>query len=733
MRTPDSLFVQNSIGGKFRLFARSISRSFPIIILLLAFFTSAFTPAPHYVNKPLVAESLPVTRPVTQAGVIVKLDAIAHGLIAPINLVSPPDGSGRLFVIDQAGMVHIISGRGNLPEVPLLNLRGRLFFSPDLLDPHGLFDLSFHPDFSQNGRFFVYYTVPLRPEAPPGWDHTFHVVEFSISEENLHAIEPNSERILLEFDLPYPHSGRLGFNSDGYLQVTFGDEGRPTFCLDVDKPDYPRVECPQKENSPSVQVDISTQLGISSAHTDIIPGYLYLGQAFPSFQDGYVFVSNGALSGDASMSNRGNSGGNGGRLFITSSPDPDGKIWKIEELTVSNWENGRINEPVRAIAQDSFGELYILTSHKDDPRTRSGMVYKIVPYILSEQSLIDNPEHYLPAPFLYARLVRQAPLYRSLVDVHQNEHFGKHGGDNYWVTVLDQARVNGRIYYSVSWGWGNTAWVSASYLNMNAHLSSLRGVDLRDWEGEPLAMVYTGVHVRSLPGVIDNETIIGALPPYSLVAVLETRQVNGAVWYRIGSDQWSHSNYLRLLIPSPRPPNVGRGEKWVEINLAEQTLIAYEGDRPVLATLAATGRRGLDTEKGLYRTWAILQHGPMQWENITPSYSLANVPWIMYFNRGQGLHGVYWHDLFGTVRSAGCVNLSPHDAHWVFHWAVPEFPAGQRVYYTTKEDPGLWVWVHDRKPDLSAQIMAFQISQADWPEETILPEAEMLIDLGFIP
>ena len=201
MRTTDSLFVQNSIGGKFRLFAASISRNFPIIILLLAFITSAFTPAPHYVNKPLVAESLPVTRPVTQAGVIVKLDAIAHGLIAPINLVSPPDGSGRLFVIDQAGMVHIISGRGNLPEVPLLNLRGRLFFSPDLLDPHGLFDLSFHPDFSQNGRFFVYYTVPLRPEAPPGWDHTIHVVEFSISEENLHAIEPNSERILLEFDL----------------------------------------------------------------------------------------------------------------------------------------------------------------------------------------------------------------------------------------------------------------------------------------------------------------------------------------------------------------------------------------------------------------------------------------------------------------------------------------------------------------------------------------------------
>ncbi|MFU8773718.1 MAG: hypothetical protein ACNA8H_15025, partial [Anaerolineales bacterium] len=61
------------------------------------------------------------------------------------------------------------------------------------------------------------------------------------------------------------------------------------------------------------------------------------------------------------------------------------------------------------------------------------------------------------------------------------------------------------------------------------------------------------------------------------------------------------------------------------------------------------------------------------------------------------------------------------------------FPEGQRVYYTTENDPGLWVWVHDGKPDLSRQIDAFQISQADWPAAAKLPEAEHLVGMGFIP
>jgi len=690
--------------------------------LLPTFIITAFSPAPQHINQTFTTDSAGLAYPVIQTDMTIRLDTIARGLVAPTSLVSPPDGSDRLFVVGQTGLVYIIDAGGHLLENHFLNLRGRVTLPLDQNDPRGLIALTFHPAYLENGRFFIYYTAPFRDSAPHGWDHTIYVVEFSVSNINPNVADPNSEKVLMSLDLPYPTGGQLGFSAEGYLQVTVGEGVKPMFCLDVDHPDIPHVECTQRGNSSTKELEIVAELRKSTASADIIPGHIYRGMAFPSFQDLYLFAIN-----------KGNPEGDGGRLFVASPPRMDGQMWRIEELVVSNWDGGRIKDYVRAIDKDASGELYLLSSQANDPRSQSGLVYKIIPHVISHRSVIASPEEYLPAPFRYARLVRPAPVYRSLADVRQNEPFGEHGGGNFWVTIRDQAHVDGRTYYSVAWGWGSTAWVPASYLNTNAYLSSLSGVNLRYWKGEPFAMSFTAVHVRSLPGVIEDETIVGSLPPYSVVTVLETRRVNEAVWYRIGTDQWSHSNYFRLLIPTIRPTEVGPDEKWVEINLAEQTLIAYQGDRPVLATLAATGRRGLETEKGLYRTWAILEHGPMQWENVTPAYSLSSVPWIMYFNRGQGLHGVYWHDLFGTVRSAGCVNLSPHDAHWIFNWAVPEFPAGKRVYYPTRNDHRLWVFVHDSKPVLDAQITAYHISQADLPQAVVLPEAEMLIKQGFIP
>jgi hypothetical protein len=713
--------------------AKRIWGNFFLILAALTVFTSAFTTAPGRIHETPTPQAAPAFRSIAQSNIFIQLETIAHGLTDPRGLVSPPDGSGRLFVVGKTGLVNIVGSGGELLEHPYLNLRSRVFLPDESATSHGLLSLTFHPNFVDNGRLFTYYTAPVREGAPHGWDHTARVVEFSVSDINHNIADLSSERIILQLDQPYPIAGSLGFDSDGILQVSYGNNASPTFCLDVDQPEVVQLKCPIIDKPMDNFVELKNRLGISRVSKDFVPGHVYQGIAFPSFQDRYIFAVNGTLSEQMIRMDQSNPGRNDFRLLITSELIADGQVVRIEELPVANWENGHNIETLHAIEQDTSGELYILASHVGDQRSSRGVVYKIVPLLRSERSIIENPGEFLPAPFRYARLVRQAPVYRSLADVRQNEPFGRHGGGNYWVTVRDQANVAGRIYYSVSWGWGNTAWVSGSYLNMNAHLSQLRGVDLKDWKGEALAMVYTAVNVRSLPGVLTDETIIGSLTPYSVVSVQEERRVNDAVWYRISLDQWVHSNYLRLLLPNSRPADIGANEKWVEVNLTEQTLIAYEGDRPVFATLSATGRRGLETQKGLFRTWAILRHGPMQWENVSPAYSLANVPWIMYFNRGQGLHGVYWHDLYGTVRSAGCVNLSPHDSHWIFQWAIPDFPEGQRVFYPTNDDPGLWVWVHDGKPDLQAQISAFQTSQIDWSTAIQLPEAEMMTSLGFIP
>ena len=65
------------------------------------------------------------------------------------------------------------------------------------------------------------------------------------------------------------------------------------------------------------------------------------------------------------------------------------------------------------------------------------------------------------------------------------------------------------------------------------------------------------------------------------------------------------------------------------------------------------------------------------------SYSVADVPWSMYYEHTLALHGTYWHDAFGTVRSHGCVNLAPRDARILYDWSEPEVPPGWNAVYTT--------------------------------------------------
>jgi lipoprotein-anchoring transpeptidase ErfK/SrfK len=124
---------------------------------------------------------------------------------------------------------------------------------------------------------------------------------------------------------------------------------------------------------------------------------------------------------------------------------------------------------------------------------------------------------------------------------------------------------------------------------------------------------------------------------------------------------------------------VAPGAAWVEVNLFEQTLAVYVGDRMVYATLVSSGLPGWDTPPGLSQVWLKVAIGKMSGGYNRPDYYfLEDVRWTMYFNQDIGLHTAYWHDGFGYKHSHGCVNLAPLDAKWLFEWA-PE---------------GLWVWVH---------------------------------------
>lgn len=153
---------------------------------------------------------------------------------------------------------------------------------------------------------------------------------------------------------------------------------------------------------------------------------------------------------------------------------------------------------------------------------------------------------------------------------------------------------------------------------------------------------------------------------------------------------------VRLAERVKRPDDVDADEQWVHVDLDRQVLVAYEGDRPVLATLVSSGKAGYEPPRGLFRIEKKYTTRKMQGADPTDgSYDIDQVPYTMYYWGSLALHGAYWHDDFGKVRSHGCTNLPPHDARWLFRWASPTLPhgwhgrvraRGPHVYMTRGDD-----------------------------------------------
>jgi glucose/arabinose dehydrogenase len=157
----------------------------------------------------------------------VGVQLVAEGLTSPVYLVEPPDGSGRLFVVDQVGLIRVIEADGTLLPTPFLDWRAKLVTLRTNFDERGLLGLAFHPEYATNGRFFIYYSAPLRDGAPAGFDCTSTVSELSVSDDPDLA-DADSEAILLQVDKPqFNHNaGTLAFGpDDGYLYVSIGDGG----------------------------------------------------------------------------------------------------------------------------------------------------------------------------------------------------------------------------------------------------------------------------------------------------------------------------------------------------------------------------------------------------------------------------------------------------------------------------------------------------------------------------
>lgn len=150
------------------------------------------------------------------------------------------------------------------------------------------------------------------------------------------------------------------------------------------------------------------------------------------------------------------------------------------------------------------------------------------------------------------------------------------------------------------------------------------------------------------------------------------------------------------LKPQPKVLGQTTEEKWIEVDLSEQRLYAHEGNRVVFNFLVSTGKWA-PTPTGEFRIWIKLRYATMQGGNKSDNtyYYLPNVPYVMYFYKGYGLHGTYWHNNFGQPMSHGCINLSVPDAEKLFWWAEPTLAEGENIGYPTKDNPGTRVVIHD--------------------------------------
>lgn len=119
------------------------------------------------------------------------------------------------------------------------------------------------------------------------------------------------------------------------------------------------------------------------------------------------------------------------------------------------------------------------------------------------------------------------------------------------------------------------------------------------------------------------------------------------------------------------PPGVEPlGEKWIDINLSEQKLYAYEGNEMVYWFWVSTGLPDTPTVTGTYYVYIKLLYDDM----TGPGYYLPDVPYVMYFYNGYGIHGTYWHSNFGYPMSHGCVNMETSEAGWLYNWAFVGIP-----------------------------------------------------------
>ena len=280
-----------------------------------------------------------------------------------------------------------------------------------------------------------------------------------------------------------------------------------------------------------------------------------------------------------------------------------------------------------------------------------------------------------PVPYRYAMVVVEEgsflPMWRSTEDLWNSTEperqlargdtialgptIEKFNGESYYLTIDQKVvPVKGTIAVKNFSEWQGVALDSATPLPF-AWVTPLKAPVFDAPKGKKIDELARRTKVDVLEELLDGKTR----------------------WLRIGEGRFMKADQLNEVRKLERPAGTGTQAQWIDVDLGEQVVVAYVQDQPVYATLTSSGREPNHTPRGNYPIWGKASAITMKSQEYDDQpYYVNRVPWVLFFQAHNALHGAYWHDRFGVVKSHGCANLAPKDAQYLFEWLEPKLPPG---------------------------------------------------------
>lgn len=295
-----------------------------------------------------------------------------------------------------------------------------------------------------------------------------------------------------------------------------------------------------------------------------------------------------------------------------------------------------------------------------------GLPYPLIPLpaYAPDASLVEIPYQYLKLTVEEEAFY----LFNSLSDAMENTTSDVAVGPGFvYLSYTGRDESESGTFYNLRSG----AWVRGDFGARVALHRPFQGLQFSSTPIRPFGWVLGEVSSYKAPGFgapISGKTY----HRYQVVQVYNIQEADGNTWLMIGQDEWLDYRHVSRVDPHKDTPVGVLSDRWIEVNLDEQTLAVYQSNQLVFATVIASGTGEWATRPGVFQIYEKLETTTMSGAteaDRSDYYYLQDVPWTMYYDEARALHGAYWHDGFGYPRSHGCVNLALGDAHWVFDWA----------------------------------------------------------------